>query len=133
MRVPGQFAVAGGLLLVAQVVLGGMRTPLSETRFVFVFLGAAAVCFAIAIVWAFVKGPAAVRLAAVLLFVCLGALAVAIQGVPGDSSIDLMLALSAACGVLAVTLGVRAYLAESVTSRELAAASARAETRVTRS
>ena len=120
MRVPGLFASAGILLLVAQVVLSGVWSSLGGTRLP---LAAAAFCFMVAIISGLVKGSAAVRLAILFLLLSLASLIYALLSFYGA---ELYIAASAAFAILAVTVGISGYLGRDRPTPERTASTARA-------
>jgi hypothetical protein len=117
-KVPGLLTIAGGLLLVVQFVFGvALNKALNNAWAVIAPLAGAFLCFTVAIVWAFVRGPAAVRLAAICTFLSLAFLAIAVVIIYLPFGRGIYLGASAAFGILAVTLGISAYRAE-VAQRE---------------
>jgi hypothetical protein len=61
MKIPGAFAIPGGLFLLIGIVMGHLRAPISDTETVLVPAAISVACFAIATVWGLAKGLSAVR------------------------------------------------------------------------
>ena len=110
MRAFGLFATLGSLLLVGQVVLNLQFLPLPLTAW----------CFLVAIMSGLVRGPATIRLAALLLLVSIGTFLFGILMFYPPYGVGLWLAASAAFAVLAVTLGISAFVGEFEKTREQA-------------
>ena len=117
MAISGTLAIVGIVLVVVQLVLGGaINTATHDGPGVFVPLLLGLMCLAAAFLWGLVKGPWAVRLAALCGFGSLAFLGKATQEFLRDAYRDL--AASAALFILAITLWVFAYTAERATSHE---------------
>jgi hypothetical protein len=108
-KAAGLFAIAGIVLLGIELLLG------------FGTLAIPAWCFLVAIISVLVKGSAAGRLAVVFLLLSLGSFVYAILSFYGG---ELWLAASAALAILAVTMGISAYLTRDGPNTETTASAA---------
>jgi hypothetical protein len=121
MKVPGLLAVFVALLLVVQFI-----SPFNGTALLFLPVGSALACFALAVILGIVRGPAAVRWAMLLWLASFGFLVLSILALamtPGstgwrtDTTVPVVLfALSVAFLILAITQGIRAARAEKPAS-----------------
>src|SRR5262249_42444422 len=112
MKVPGTLALLVAMLLIVQFL-----SPFNGTSFLFLPVGSAPVCFALAVTWGLIRGPAAVRWAMLLWlasFIILLLSIVADANTPAtmlhtDTTTPLVLfALSVAVLIFAITQGIRA-------------------------
>jgi hypothetical protein len=115
----GTLAIVGFLLLVVQLVLGGaLNKATHDSPFALVPLVLGLVCLAAAFAWGLAKGSAAARLAVLLglgSLILLGYAIVAIY--TSYFGRPVFLAGSAALFILAITMGIRAYLDDRTTSQ----------------
>jgi hypothetical protein len=100
-KVPALLALAGFLLIVG----AGLLAP-------------GAWCFMVAIIAARVRGRAAIRWAVLFVLVAVVTVVAAVLMVPASGETTLLLATSAAFGILAATQGLRAHLDEVALARE---------------
>jgi hypothetical protein len=116
MKVPGMLAVAVVLLLLVQVL-----SPFGGTDLYLLPVGSALGCFAIAVTWGLIRGPAAVRWAMLLWLASYVLLALSVWslwstpvttgfGSPDQSVTYELLAASVAVFTLAGVQGIRASL-----------------------
>jgi hypothetical protein len=123
MKWPGAFAIVAGFLFAVQFVW-----PFHH-RLASLPINVGVVCLAVATIWGFVRGPAAVRWAIIQWLISLALFLLAVMIQPGMMSsgstggfplppMNRVLALvGAASLVFAIVVGIRALRAESTASR----------------
>ena len=119
MKGPGTLAIVGFLLLVVQMVFGGaLNRALDDSLYTLVPLALGLILLWVAFWRGLAKGPPAFQLAVLLGLGSLATFGYAIQTIGASStSKSVSLALSAALFILAITLGLRAYMDEREQTR----------------
>jgi hypothetical protein len=114
----GTLAIVGFLLLIVQMLFGGVLNRLThDSHYALVPLALGLLCLAMAFTTGLAKGPAAVRVAVLCGLGSLAFFGYAVMALDANTAAP-YLAASAALLILAITLGIFAYTNEQATSRE---------------